>query len=152
MIKSMVDDLLDGKLDNVDTEEHYIYIVRDDRVTFYIGQSRDPINRLQEHLGEGYFGSPSRLGQLIRICLPESRTWQIELLTPGDCGESGIWLEHVIDKAERNLIKRLRPCLNDTHNPNPTPLPKTINDIWEAEQDLTDAPCDHLGLEITIIE
>lgn len=87
MITSTVGDLADGRLDDLDTRGHRLYLVRDGETVLYVGQSRDPIDRLFGHFGYGTWGmrGPSRLGQLIMANLPEARAWVIDILTPADC-------------------------------------------------------------------
>ena len=89
MIQTTIGDLLDNALDNLDTTDHHLYVVRDGDVVFYVGRSRDVEDRLLSHMGKGWWGwsqGKSSLGQLIEDNHPESLNWQIELLTPGDCG------------------------------------------------------------------
>jgi hypothetical protein len=107
---------------------HLIYVVRDGRFTFYIGQSkRDVITRFHEHLHK-----PSLLGQIIQLNLPDSRQWLVDFYTLADCRPfikqkslfpMQAWEHFDMDMAEIAMIKQLRPILNQDFNPNPTPLP-----------------------------
>jgi len=146
MITSTIGDLLDGNLDLVDIEGHHVYMVRDGEVVFYVGKSKDPVERLLGHCGRGgwVFGGKSALGYLIEANSPEARQWQVELLTITDCepyvkwrwwsGQRHLWTEeerrfkekNVIADCEVALIDRYRPCLNSIDNPHPTPLPEKV--------------------------
>ena len=109
-------------------------MVRNADVIFYVGQSQDVRTRLLAHMGKGQWGwaqGLSSLGTLVGYNLPESLDWQIELLTPGDCGIEPLmpgnhpfYLDTMIDTAERLLIARLHPCLNAIYNQNPSVLPE----------------------------
>lgn len=88
MIQTTVGDLLDGTLNDLNTGDHHLYVVRDGDVIFYVGRSHDVVERLLAHMGKGWWGwqGTSSLGELVGYNQPESLAWQIELLTPGDCG------------------------------------------------------------------
>jgi len=90
MLQSTIGELLDGKLNDLDTGDHYLYLVRDGGVVFYVGRSQYVPDRLLAHMGKGPWGwrgtSASTLGQTVEQNLPESLAWQIELFTPGECG------------------------------------------------------------------
>jgi hypothetical protein len=131
MMRSTIGDLLDGDLLDGDLDDHCLYLVRDCDVVFYVGQSREPVNRLWSHLGRGWGAwsqnSPSALGVLIADNLPAARSWQVEFLTPGEVSGlavKGYASDWDIDKAERSLIKEHRPCLNVANNNNPSSLPE----------------------------
>ena len=108
MITATIGELLSGKLDKMDTGGHYLYLVRDGETILYVGKSRDVIERLRGHLGDGgwVFYGPSQLGEMIRVNLPQSRGWEVVLLTPADCGAGDI------DDAEEELIAHYNPHLN----------------------------------------
>jgi hypothetical protein len=161
MITAKVEDLLNRRLDQAETEEYPLYIVRTDEVVFYIGQGRDVIERLWGHLGQGGFrGALSNLGLFIMGNLPESRNFDIVLMRPDEVNPKYVgkilditqdknWelIKHLfpapkaevifykfqIDKAEQELIKTLQPCLNITHNYNPAWLPKKYKDPRQLE-------------------
>jgi len=130
MTKTTVGELLDGELDDLDTMYHDLYIVRDAKVVFYVGKSRDVIGRLLGHYGRGTWGrgkGKSQLGLFIERNLPQSRSWAIELLTEKDAHDvvqflsAGLWWE--VGTAERELIRHYRPCLNRTYNDEPQAIP-----------------------------
>jgi hypothetical protein len=88
MIITTVGELSDGTLDEVEgVYDCIIYVVRENELIFYVGESANVIERLNWHLGQGNFGwgSNSELGRFIRENLPTARDWQVELLTPEDC-------------------------------------------------------------------
>jgi len=131
MITTTVGDLLDGKLDDLRTPGHDLYIVRDAEVVFYVGKSQNVIGRLLGHCGRGTWGrgkGSSELGSFIGRNLPESRGWTIELLTEKDahdvvqfyfpCG-----LTWQVGTAEQELIKHYGPCINRTYNYEPQAIP-----------------------------
>lgn len=155
MIRTTIGDLLAGKLDLalVEAENPELYIVRDGALVFYVGKSSTPVDRLLTHFGDGNWNwgrGTSDLGKLVKDNLPDSKSWQVELLSVADC-ELAIQLQFPknkgrhMDIAELALIRILNPCLNVMHNIKPTPLPAKY---LRRSPSLTDAPCDHLGLRL----
>jgi len=74
MVKqTTIQEVLDG---HIDAPDHRLYVVRDGATVFYVGQSARPIERIQAHLGLGFFGlaGPSTLGRWIEANLPDSLT------------------------------------------------------------------------------
>jgi len=146
MITATVGDLLDNKLDEVDTTGHRLYVVRDGAVVFYVGQSQDVRARLNEHIGRqgGRCAPtwPSLLGQAILDNLPEARDWTIKLWTIADCQEeldSDVpspwpWTK---DVAEQHMILARRPCFNVTYNANPKALPERYYDPRTPDLEVT---------------
>ncbi|MCP5096454.1 MAG: hypothetical protein GY943_12950 [Chloroflexi bacterium] len=108
---------------------HVIYVVRDGRFIFYVGQSkRDVVTRFHEHLQK-----PSRLGQIIKINQPNSHHWDVEFYTLADCrpfiAQKSLfpmqaWEHFDMDMAEIGMIKQMKPIINLDFNPNPTQLPE----------------------------
>ncbi len=107
---------------------HVVYVVRNGRLLFYIGQSkRDLVVRFREHLQK-----PSRLGRLINKNKPASLSWSIDFYTLADCRPFVVqktlfpmqeWEHFDMDMAEEAMIRQLHPVLNSDFNPTPTPLP-----------------------------
>ena len=107
-----------------------LYVVRDGPVVFYVGQSYVAFDRVWSHFYAG-FKARSLLGRLILCNWPASMHWTVELLSsrlerftavhqsPGTESEG----QHQLDAAERLLIEELAPCLNESLNRQPTPLP-----------------------------
>lgn len=108
---------------------HLIYVVRDQTVVFYVGQSkRDVVERFWEHLHK-----PSRLGQLIQQNEPDSHNWQVDFYTLADCrpfvSQKSLfamqaWEAFDMDMAEEALIRQLKPILNRDFNAKPSLLPQ----------------------------
>ena len=107
---------------------HLIYVVRDDKLVFYVGQSkRDVVTRFWEHLQ-----TPTRLGRIITLNRPASEQWAVDFYTLADCRpfvtQKSLfalqeWQHFDMDMAEQALIQALRPVINRDFNPHPTPLP-----------------------------
>lgn len=112
-----------------------------------MGRSICPVTRLWGHLGRGnfVFGGPSETGRFIKANLPESREWQIELLTIVDCEPYFKWrwwkgrkdmrliTDDVVKDCEDTLVWHYRPCFNVQGNLGPgkrTPLPEHHKTPW----------------------
>lgn len=134
MITLTIGELLDGFELGMEGLGHHVYIVRDGDVVFYVGRSGDPLDRLRTHMGKGAWSwctGASQLGQFIVANWPESRDWQVELLTVADCATwiralcPGYILERCeSDVAEQAAIVALHPCLNTIYNEQPSAIPK----------------------------
>jgi hypothetical protein len=126
MLTVTVNTILQKKVPN--TLGHLIYVVRDEMLIFYVGQSRrDVVTRFEEHLQ-----TPSHLGQLITLNAPASHQWSIDFYTLADCATFVLqkslfalqeWQHFDMDMAEQALIQTMRPVLNHDFNAKPTPLP-----------------------------
>jgi hypothetical protein len=97
-----------------------LYLFRDERVVFYVGQSELAFARIWRHLHDGFKGR-SLVGKFIRVNWPRSMNFIIELYSAQDAAFAD--LHHDRMAAETRLIEQYHPCLNNTHNPAPTPLP-----------------------------
>ncbi len=112
----------------IDTLGHLIYVVRDNGLVFYVGQSkRDVLTRFGEHLQK-----PSRLGQLIQLNSPASQEWSVDFYALADCAAFvqqkslfalQAWQHFDMDMAEKGMIEVMRPVLNLDFNEKPTMLP-----------------------------
>jgi len=99
VLDASLKEVLRGDVDML-VNRHYLYLVRNETVVFYVGQSSQPINRLKEHLGLRRF-EESNLGLLIFCNLPESLSWRMQLFTLLGCGDFlRIYLE---DMYQRQL-------------------------------------------------
>ncbi len=108
---------------------HLIYVVRDEKLVFYVGQSRrDVIMRFWEHLQ-----APSRLGQLIALNTPASHQWSVDFYALADCTafvrQKALfalqeWQHFDMNMAEQALIQVMRPVLNHDFNAKPASLPR----------------------------
>jgi len=133
--------ILDKSVDS--TLGQLIYVVRDENLIFYIGQSkRDVVNRFFEHLQK-----PSRLGQLIELNKPPSLKWQVDFYSLADCRpfvkqkslfSMQAWEQFDMDMAEQEMIHELRPVLNRDFNIKPTPLPPSYRGQHLAALSQTD--------------
>jgi len=97
-----------------------LYLFRDEKVAFYVGQSYLAFDRVWKHLLSGFKGH-SIIGRFIWCNWPKSMSFTIELLSSQSeqFGEVG----NDLDASERLLIQRWSPCFNVSHNSQPTPLP-----------------------------
>jgi hypothetical protein len=126
MITVTVRTILEKKV--TDTLGHLIYVVREEKLVFYVGQSRrDVLTRFGEHLQK-----PSQLGQLIALNAPASHLWAVDFYELADCAAFvqqkslfalQAWQHFDMDMAEQALIQAMRPVLNHDFNEKPTPLP-----------------------------
>jgi hypothetical protein len=118
-------------------ETHVIYIIREGDTVFYIGQSQEPLLRLEQHLTAGF------IGQLMRDFWPLSAHWQVDLLTFADGAQildtTGMDPKQSTDRmiVERALIQHYKPCCNIANNPTPSCLPERYRKD-ELEIGLTD--------------
>jgi hypothetical protein len=98
-----------------------LYLIRDQSVVFYVGQSYGAFNRVWEHFYGGFRGR-SLLGRLIVCNWPVSMHFTVELLSSKlprfTCVENDRF------RSEQLLIQQYTPCLNASLNPGPTPLPE----------------------------
>ncbi len=97
-----------------------LYVIRDDAVAFYVGQSYNAFDRVWTHIRGGPRGR-STVGRFVLCNWPASMRFTIELLCSASERFAGVG--HDLDAAERLLIEELAPCFNDVLNRQPTPLP-----------------------------
>lgn len=129
MIKTNVGDLWDKKLDDLDTTGYRLYVIRDGETVFYVGQSKEVLVRLLDHLGQrDQEQVTSTLNRFVNNNLPEAGAWQVELMTVADCGP--LVKDHFpaykrwgVDLAEIALMREFHPCFNTLHNPRSSQIP-----------------------------
>jgi len=155
MITITVGTLFERKTDGeADTRGHYIYVIRDKTVTLYVGKTkRGIVNRILEHCGRGERPGMDRVGMLLLENRPKSLSWMIDMLTVEDCGfdrwdympqelreELPDWFVpgDVVDMAEQEMMSRLHPCLNVTHNQQPQALPEYLNSALDLTSTVSD--------------
>ncbi len=97
-----------------------LYVIRDENVVFYVGQSYAAFGRVWEHLKNGYKWR-SDVGRFILCNWPKSMNYEIELLWSGSSEFEPVG--HDLSRAEQMLIKRYRPCFNISQNDSPMPIP-----------------------------
>ncbi len=101
---------------------HYdLYVIRDDDVAFYVGQSDSAFHRVWAHL-EGGFKGRSTVGRFVLLNWPAALRFTVELLS--SAAERFALLGNTRDAAERYIIETLAPCFNEALNQAPTPLPR----------------------------
>lgn len=105
--------------------QHFdLYLIRDESVVFYVGQSRCSFQRLWNHIYDGWKGR-SLLGRFVLMNWPRSLRFVVEF--HHSQAEPFTPFGHDLNLAEQFLIATHRPCFNETHNPNPTSLPPGYN-------------------------
>jgi len=97
-----------------------LYLLRDDVVVFYVGQSYNAFERVWEHLRGGPKGR-SIVGRFVLCNWPRSMRFTVELLSSQSPRFEAVGYDP--GAAERYLIEQLAPCFNETLNTSPTPLP-----------------------------
>jgi hypothetical protein len=90
-------------------------------VAFYVGQSQLAFARVWDHLTNGFKGH-SMMGRFVWSNWPSSMKFTIELLSSQS--EQFDTVGNNLNAAEQLLIHNLAPCLNGSHNRQPTPLPE----------------------------
>ncbi len=105
-----------------------LYLLRDEQVVFYVGQSHAAFERVWQHILQGFRGR-SALGWFILCNWPASMKFTVELLRSADIlaahsiSADQLEAENSLNLAERLLIEHCAPCLNEALNPHPTLLP-----------------------------
>lgn len=99
-----------------------LYLFRDDKVIFYVGQSYLAYDRVWEHLMGGFKGH-SIVGRFIWCNWPKSMNFTIELMSSQSNQFDGVGND--LNASERLLIQRWSPCFNLVWNDQPSPLPET---------------------------
>lgn len=86
MLSITLQDLLQGREDH-QTQDHFLYSIRDGETLFYIGQTKnDPKERLFTHIfAHRNRRKQSNVGVFILQNLPTSLNWVIDLYTLKDC-------------------------------------------------------------------
>jgi hypothetical protein len=97
-----------------------LYLFHDEVVVFYVGQSDLAFARVWRHLHDGFKGR-SLVGKFVRANWPRSLNFTVTLLMSTDRAFAAF--AHDRSAVEAHLINTLRPCLNDSLNTQPTPLP-----------------------------
>lgn len=97
-----------------------LYLLRDDEVVFYVGQSHQAFGRIWEHLLGGFKGHLIP-GRFVWCNWPKSMKFIIELMSSRSAEFDNVGKD--ILAAERQLIQRWSPCFNISHNRQPTAVP-----------------------------
>ena len=99
-----------------------LYLFRDEKVVFYVGQSYLAFARVWEHLLSGFKGH-SIVGRFIWCNWPTSMNFTIELLSSSS--EHFDVVGNTLNASERMLIQRWSPCFNISQNTQATPVPSS---------------------------
>lgn len=133
-------------------KDYDLYIIRDDQVVFYVGQSHCAFSRVWEHLLGGIHGH-AIVGRFIIVNWPKSARFTIELLSSRSARFSN--LAHSLTEAERLLIEQFTPCFNVSLNGHPSPLPEvylppnaTIRHIKSFKRMLREAVYGYKRMEV----
>lgn len=97
-----------------------LYLLRDEQMVFYVGQSQLAFGRVWDHLKAGFHGH-SLVGRFVWANWPVSMKFTIELMS-SQCEEFGC-VGKDLNAAERLLIESRTPCFNVSLNRQPIPLP-----------------------------
>jgi predicted GIY-YIG superfamily endonuclease len=84
MLTTNMQSVIEGAVHADEARDHFLYLVRDDEVVWYIGQSIDPVQRLQTHLGMTW-RAKSRLASVFERHLPQALQWIVVLYSLADC-------------------------------------------------------------------
>lgn len=97
-----------------------LYILRDENVVFYVGQSHLAFARVWEHLLSGFKGH-SMVGRFVWCNWPKSMNFIIELMSSQS--EQFNEVKNDLNACERLLIQQRSPCFNISLNNQPSSLP-----------------------------
>ena len=97
-----------------------LYLVRDDQVVFYVGQSYTAFDRVWQHIFDAFKGR-SKVGRFMLCNWPACLQFTIELLASQSSRFNVV--ENALDAAERLLIEQFTPCFNRALNSRPSALP-----------------------------
>lgn len=97
-----------------------LYLLRDENVVFYVGQSHLAFDRVWDHLLGGFKGH-SMAGRFVWCNWPASMSFTVELSSSRF--EQFVDVGHELNASERLLIQRWNPCFNISLNQQPTSLP-----------------------------
>jgi hypothetical protein len=101
-------------------KEFDLYLFRDEKIVFYVGQSYLAFDRVWEHIKGGFHGH-SLVGRFMLNNWPASMKFVIELMNSKS--EQFTNIGNNLSAAERQLIERYTPCFNISLNRQPTPIP-----------------------------
>jgi hypothetical protein len=97
-----------------------LYLVRDDQVVFYVGQSYTAFDRLWQHIFDAFKGR-SKVGRFMLCNWPACLQFTVELLASQSSQFNAV--DNQLDAAEHLLIEQHTPCFNRSLNRMPSPLP-----------------------------
>ncbi|MFN2298268.1 MAG: hypothetical protein ACK2UB_05420, partial [Anaerolineales bacterium] len=97
-----------------------LYLFRDGDTVFYVGRSYRAFDRVWNHIRNGY-KARSDVGRFLLANWPRSLHFDIELLNSQSPAFDRVGRDAAA--AEELLIRRHRPCFNDSLNDDPIALP-----------------------------
>jgi hypothetical protein len=97
-----------------------LYLIRDDEMVFYVGQSYTAFDRVWQHIYDAFKGR-STVGRFLLCNWPASLQFTVELM--GSQSSSFAAQDNQLNAAERVLIERYTPCFNRALNRQPSSLP-----------------------------
>jgi len=103
-----------------DWKGYDLYCIRDGETVFYVGRSYQAFGRVWEHIRNGW-KVRSVVGRFLFTNWPASMNYEIELSSSRSPEFSAIRNDPAL--AEEMMIKRYKPCLNDSLNAEPLDLP-----------------------------
>ena len=98
-----------------------LYLIRDEQVVFYVGQSQCAFERVWEHLRGGVHGH-AIVGRFVLVNWPKSAKFTVMLMSSRAPRFAPVSWD--LDTAERALIEQYAPCFNIALNRQPAPLPE----------------------------
>jgi hypothetical protein len=97
-----------------------LYLFRDGDTVFYVGRSYRAFDRVWSHVRNGY-KARSDVGRFLLANWPRSLHFEIELLSSQSPAFDRVGRDAAA--AEELLIRRHRPCFNESLNADPAALP-----------------------------
>ncbi len=131
MLQTTIHALLTGSL--VPSGDEFIYIVRSGEDVMYVGKTRDPNRRMEQHFTSTF----------LTFTMEDKRDvlrWTVELREVKECQEyiPPNYAYFDLDAAEVCTIQALNPVLNATYNFHASPMPERYKPLFEIEPGLTD--------------
>lgn len=130
MLKTTMHALLTGSL--VPSGDEYIYIVRSEEDVMYVGKTRDPNRRMEQHFTSTF----------LTFTMEDKRDvlrWTVELREVKECQEyvppKCAFID--LEVAEVYTIQTLNPVLNTIYNFHASPMPERYKPLFEIEPGLT---------------
>ena len=97
-----------------------LYLIHDDEIVFYVGQSYTAFDRVWQHILDAFKGR-STVGRFILCNWPASLNFTVELM--GSQSSLFAAQDNQLSLAERALIEHHTPCFNRALNSKPSAIP-----------------------------
>jgi len=122
-----------GDLD-LNIEDYRLYVFWHGSTALYVGQSKNALKRVEEHLGLGLGLGTTTMGRLLEANYPSAYEWPVWFVTVGhatemwrkwawDSSRVRLAREPTVNDAEGFLIRYYQPCLNIAHRSGKRHLP-----------------------------